>query len=466
MNRPYLLLLAAVAFAAPPLATLAGTVVDARDGKPIERATVEIDSSIGPQTTTADGRFEFANLTPDTYTLTVEHPGHAKLQTPAILLSAGQTIANYVIRLQPEAILSGRVAGATGSVSLTLTDAASGTFVATKFTPDGRFELRGLPAGRYKLSAEIQNQPKTFFPSTLSPDLAEVIELTPGAHREGLDIRLITQTLYPIRGRFTGPLPANARVNIVAEKLSGGMLPSAFLEADGRFELRAAPGAYRLKATQIPQGPGQRPKILGLRDITLTAAPLTDITVPPSQIRSVRVRFRSPAPNASVTLNPTAGLGTLQWGNRQPDGTILIENVSPDIYTFLISSLPPNTYVRSILAAGADITASGLDLITGTATDLEILLATDGATLTGQVLDSANQPVNSGTVSLSRPNASRPLRELYSYQATVNATGQFTIPAIAPGEYSVAYRATGKSQPLTTITATPRAQLQRKLQLP
>ena len=31
--RPYLLLLAAVALAAPPLATLAGTVVDARDGK-------------------------------------------------------------------------------------------------------------------------------------------------------------------------------------------------------------------------------------------------------------------------------------------------------------------------------------------------------------------------------------------------------------------------------------------------
>ena len=120
---------------------------------------------------------------------------------------------------------------------------------------------------------------------------------------------------------------------------------------------------------------------------------------------------------------------------------------------------------RFVWAAGADITNAGLDLITGTATDLEIVLATDGATLSGQLTDSANQPVNSGTISLQRTNATRPVLELYSYQATVTSTGQFTIPAIAPGEYHLIYRANGPAQRLETITLAPRAQLNRKLQL-
>lgn len=450
-----------ILFFLAPLAYLSGTIVDSRDGKPIEGAKVELYFAKGTQKTGPDGRFEFANLEPGSYTITVEDPGHAKLQTPAILLTPGQNIPNYAIRLDPEAIISGSVN--VRASMLTLTDATSNAFVASRFSQDGRFELRGLPAGRYKLSAEAQEQPKTYFPSTLSRDLAEVIELAPGARRDGLEIRLITQDLYPVRGRFTGQLPPGARVNVAAEdrtKNATGRLPSALLEADGRFEFKAAPGQYRLKVTQIAQGSGQRPKVLGLRDITLTDAPLTDITIPPSQIRSVRTRFRTPAPNASITLNPTAGLGVLQWGNRQPDGTILTEQLSPDIYSILIGGLPPNAYVRAILANGADITAAGLDLITGTATDLEIVLATDGATLSGQIT------ANAGTITLARPNAPRPLRELYTYQVTVSATGQFTIPAIAPGEYEVFYRAANKSQRLDAITATPRAQLQRKFQLP
>jgi hypothetical protein len=464
MRLPLLLLAVAAAAAAAPLASLSGTIVDARDGKPLQGAKVELYYSKAPQTTGTDGRFEFANLEPGSFTISVEHPGHAKQKTPASRLAPGQNIPNYAIRLEPEAILSGRATGATGTASFTLTDANSNVFIATQYNRDNRFEFRGLPAGRYKLAAEALNQPKTYFPSTLSGDLAEPIELAPGAHREGLEIRLITQTLYPIRGRFTGQIPPGARVNVAAEARAqngGGRLPSALLAEDGRFEIQAAPGDYRLKVTEIPNSSGQRPKVLGLRDITLTPAPLTDIAIPPSQIRSVRARFRTPAPNASVTLNPTAGLGILQWGNRQPDGTLLTEQLSPDIYAILIGGLPPNTYVRAILANGADITAAGLDLITGTATDLEIVLATDGATLSGQI------PANSGTIILARPNAPRPLRELHLYQTTVNASGQFTIPAIAPGDYEIFYRgAANKSLRLDSLTATPRAQIQRNLQLP
>lgn len=446
MPLPLLLLLA-------PLANLSGTIVDARDGKPIEGAKVELDFSKAPQTTTADGRFEFTNLEPESYTITVEHPGHAKQRTAAILLAPGQNIPNYVIRLDPEATITGQVTGATGSASVILTDADGNTFSDPRYRRDNRFEISGLPAGRYKLSAQPLNQPKTFFPSTLSRDLAEVIELAPGAHRDGLEIRLITQTLYPIRGRFTGQIPAGARVSVSAEKLGAeratGMIPSGPLAADGRFEIKAAPGDYRLKVMNFPREPGNRPLVLGLRDVALTSEPLTDIVIPPSQIRTVRTRFRTPAPNASVTFNPTAGLGILQWGNRQPDGSLLTEKLSPDIYTVMIGGLPANTYVRAILANGADITAAGLDLITGTATDIEIVLANDGATLTGQI------PANSGTIILSRPNAPRPLRDLYHYQTTVNSAGQFTIPAIAPGEYQVF----AKPHPPKTIQLSPNARV-------
>ncbi|HLW64443.1 MAG TPA: carboxypeptidase-like regulatory domain-containing protein [Gemmataceae bacterium] len=55
------------------LATISGSVIDSQDGTPVVGATVTLTSSTGvtlTTTTDANGNFSFANLQPDTYTLT------------------------------------------------------------------------------------------------------------------------------------------------------------------------------------------------------------------------------------------------------------------------------------------------------------------------------------------------------------------------------------------------------------
>lgn len=465
-----LLALAAVPLAAQPLGQIAGTVVDDRTGQPLPGAVVELGYG---RKDTADpaGRFQFPNTPPGDHFLRAEKEGYAKLDAVSFKLAPGENIPSMTLRLAPEAVVTGRLLDAQGrpvSGSVNLESADRRTYAGSHFTQTGDFRIGGLRAGQYKLSAQGAGiASPTWFPATPTRDLATVVALAAGEHKSGLDVTLVATTTHKVRGRFTGVIPPSPRTMVGYERLSRdrtGATRNAFPDAGGNFQLEIPPGDYRIKVVHWPQA-GQ-PTILGFRDVHVTDGPLDDVLIPASPIRSVRIRFRTPAPSASAMFNPTEGMGILQWSKRQADGSLLAENLTPDRYSILLGGLPAGFYPRAILAAGADITASGLDLITGSATDLEVVLANDGATLTGRVLDSARQPVPTGSVSLQLVSDSRPERELRTYQASLSRTAPFAIEAIAPGEYQVTARANGKTSAPQTIRLAPRVRQTIELVLP
>jgi protocatechuate 3,4-dioxygenase beta subunit len=163
--------------------SLAGLVTsDDTSRQPIRRARVNLNSNDGAvlRTTTTDdaGRYSFASLPANRYTLAVTKPGYVRMTYGAkradrpgtpVTLGDGQQLKNLDMALTRGAIITGRVLDETGqpafgvSVRLlqyrivqgerVLAPAALG-LVSPESTDDrGMFRLYGLPPGEYIVSA-------------------------------------------------------------------------------------------------------------------------------------------------------------------------------------------------------------------------------------------------------------------------------------------------------------------------
>lgn len=452
------LLAATMAASGQTPGSISGIVVDAATNNPLAGAKVSLEMST--RETDTEGRFRFPGLKPRAYSLGAERQGFAKLEHHAVRLSPAEDVTNIVLRMAPESVISGRVLNAKGApvrASIALTRADFPSHVASALTEsDGLFRLGALPAGRYKLSAQAFTPASgqaalTFFPNAPTHREGEEIALKSGDTRSGITVTLRELSLVTIAGRFAGELPKAGRSSVWAVRADGesrGVSPTGPFDAENRFRLSLPPGAYRLKVNYWPQG--ARPSVLGFLDLTVPDSNLENIVIPSIPSRTVRARFKGPVTGETFfMLNPTERVGWSQWSKAAEDGTYVASDMSPDRYTVIVGGLPAGFYVQAILAGGADITTSGLDLITGTATDMEIILAPNGGTVGGLA------PPGS-SIWLSRISPHRAERELFHYHAAADAGGRFAISGIAPGEYDISYGAVGRQstpQPIRVSTA-------------
>ena len=475
----------ALAVAGQPMGAISGTALDSISGTPLAGARVTLNFSDGTATTDTTGRFEFGKLKPGDYYLKAEKDGFAKFdgQIPkAIRLADGEKVTGFALRLAPESTLSGRVLNAKGEAVeayVTLTNAERRTHVAGERTKAGEFHLRGLAAGSYKLSAQAQRSRTesyalTYYPDETRRERGATITLKEAEQRASLDIVLRDVSYLTIRGRFTGDIPQGRQAVVSYQNLSGeplGFSRTGVMDSEGRFTLEVPPGEYRLKVTSIEQS-REQPLVLGFRELRVMDTGVNDVVIPPSNIRSIRAKFRwartggREALESTFMLNPTAGLGILQYGKREADGWVTAPRVSPDHYSILPGDMPKGTYVQSILAGGADITKSGLDLISGVSTELEIVVADDGGLVSGSVMDSAQRPIPGAHLSITRVTVQRPERELWSKQSLCDANGQFSEAGIAPGEYGITARANGKTSQAQTIRVVAGGRLRLQFVLP
>ena len=479
------IVVSALAAAGQPMGAISGTALDSTSGTPLAGVKVTLNFSEGTATTDTTGSFEFGKLKAADYYLKAEKEGFAKLdgQLPrALRLADGEKVTGFVLRLAPESILSGRVSNAKGEpveAYVTLTNAEFPAHVASEQTKAGEFRLRGLAAGSYKLSAQPQ-APRTgiysltYYPSETRRELADTINLKDAEQKSSVDIVLQDARYFTIRGRFTGDIPPGRQTTVGYQNLNGeplGFSRSGVIDSEGRFTLEVPPGEYRLKVTSMAQS-REQPLVLGFRELRVMDTGVNDVVIPHSPIRSIRAKFRwarsggKDALEATFMLNPMAGLGILQYGKREADGWVTLSRVSPDRYSILPGDLPKGTYVQSILAGGADITKSGLDLISGVSTELEIVIADDGGLVGGTVVDAAQRPVPGSSISIRRVTPERPEQELWSKHSLGDANGRFWEAGIAPGEYSVTARANGKTSAAETIRVVAGGRLQLQFVLP
>jgi len=302
---------AAVAPAPAGTGAISGIVMSA-DGapRPLRTANVVL---IGMATgvlkvtsTDSNGKFAFAALPPDRYTVGASKAPFlgavAGARRPArpgtgIVLTAGQKVSDVVIRLPPAAAISGVITDEFGkpvqaSVAVQQRKLQNGERVLVSagngVTTDerGRYRVYGLPPGEYVLSAfqgngtatgtkqltdrEVDSalrgvvppqeaaQPllrylPTYYPGTSRPADAGGLLLAAGDERTGVDVRLDVGTMGRIDGTVMtseGQVPPVSNVRLTSVPGSSYQTVStAIARENGRFSMAGLmPGPYVLSA--------------------------------------------------------------------------------------------------------------------------------------------------------------------------------------------------------------------------
>jgi len=295
---------------------ISGTAVSAATGEPLDRASITLAlssnfSTVRSTQTDPDGRFAFDHLSATKYALTGSRRGfitasydeHEQYST-AIVTGEGLVSENLILRLVPEAVISGVVAEDSGDpvenarVSLYRQTHDSGIekiqIAGSTNTDDmGAYEFTALAPGDYFIAAsgrpwyadngaglvpvsntseppkEISHSPldlvyaTTFYADVTNPDDATPIPLK-GADRVQINfvlhplpaLHLLVHTPVPDGPQgMIGPPPA------LAQQIFG---TSEFTETNSRFiapgltEISVAPGEYQLHLSGGVRSPAER----------------------------------------------------------------------------------------------------------------------------------------------------------------------------------------------------------------
>lgn len=335
--------------------SLAGTVVDAITAVPLAGVRLQLNYREAETTTDEQGRFRFVGMKPGGHFLLTELAGYASQPRgdAAIALSDGEKVEGMRVRLAPEAVVRGRVLDEYGRpipARVAVTRQEPQVHVADVFSKTGEYEVRGLPAGAYRISVErTVGQPgpvlRTYDPGRHYAGSAENVQLSSGEHRLGLDIvSRPSPAFVAVRGRFLGSAPVGERLQLTRLNRKGGSMllaPSGMLSESGRFVIGLAPGDYVLQVLGQPTGPG-RMKILGKATISVAETEMSEeVQIRPVPLHTVRARARwvdgrrPPPPVSSFVLNPPELQGFLTWGKLQQDGSLAATEVSVGVYSAL-----------------------------------------------------------------------------------------------------------------------------------
>ena len=493
----FVLALAALAFALraqtpPEKAVLAGQVVNAVTSEPVRRVLVyarRIDSMPGTTNiyttqsvlTDTAGHFALNGLDAGAYRITAERNGFLTAQYGAraagksgvtVALSAGQKMTDLSIPIYPHGVITGRVLDEEGdpvpnaNVELLRMQYMQGRKQLAHSnggsTNDlGEYRLFGVAPGRYYLSATFRGNPNgvnpvaqedyvpTFYPRTWDAAAAAPLEMAAGAQLRNIDIMLARQHTVTVRGRVVNEAPGSSNVNVIlsAHNPFGGSGNSrgALVNPQGGFEFKTVvPGNYVLVAMANVPGKAYTARI----PVQVAGADIDNLAITIYAPLTIEGRVTIDGDTSEKLGNLHVALGPFEAGNTvygplpdsavRRDGGFQLSDVSAEHYSVNVYGVPEGLYVKSVRSSQADVLMTGLDLTSGAAAPLTIVLAPNAGQLTGTVLDSNTQkPVPAATVVLVPQDKARRTREFFYRTAPTDNAGHFTVKSIVPGDYKV-----------------------------
>jgi hypothetical protein len=319
---------------------------------------------------------------------------------------------------------------------------------------DGTFYISGLRPGSYYVRAggEDRNPGHRFnfqakyYPNASLLDDAELVQVTSGAEKSGIQIRGVkSEPAYTIKVNIIDPAAKSGqRRHDVTVNRSGSAPALHSLKgesAEATFSLDGfSPGEYTVTAWAIDPA-DQGWKVSGRGYVSVRVAD-EDVEVNVDIGNGGEVRGKvslesSPdvqIPRVRVVLSSSGHLG-LNGGTSVSgqNGEFDVPDVPPGRYSFTVFGNA--VYVKSARCSGRDYTIEPIDVGAGTVlSDCEITLGADMASISGQVLDEI-KPVPDWVV-VAIPE-SIVLRQKVGYfpTAQTDSNGQFKIPWAIPGDY-------------------------------
>ncbi len=420
----------------------------------------------------------------------------ANSQIVPLSLEAGVVMKGLSLTMTPQGVVSGRITDSNGdpvqNVQVVLLRRGYNRGVrqllqsSSATTNDqGDYRISNLAPGRYFLMAQdrqvnittggptaAEGPIATYYPNGADPQSAAPIDIAAGQELRGLDFRMRRGRVYSIRGKLAGSsaAPGAPMLILTTPKSTTGLgllNRQAQARPDGTFELRGlAPGTYILQslAPQPPTRASGRVEVTvrdsDVNDVLLTTSPGSTVT---GSIRVEDDDIKKLLPSADTTtpLTAAAALAGLpiaggarmsvaltdtvpnQLTGTQPavlkdDGSFTLEGIPPSRLQVTVLGLPQGYYVKSATLGGTDVTREAMDLTSGAGGNLNILLSSKAADVSGSIRSEKNEALIGVMVTLwtrdpEPGNTANGVRTVATDQS-----GGFNFQGLRPGVYYAA----------------------------
>src|ERR1700683_426307 len=478
------------------LCTVGGSVVRSGTNEALPKARVmlrsEDDNSAPPHVTVtnAEGHFTLEDILPGRYKMRAERNGYLSKSygeddqgnsSTILTLKPAQQLTDLIFRLQRCGVISGRILDEDGEAAekVTVELLAQNTrhgkmstyMVGTAETNDlGEYRLFDLWPGRYlvraypragsgeviggtlvessTLTSAVGYAP-TYFPNALESSRASAIELKSGEEVSGIDLTLLRQRTYKVRGRVFNAagdrLSGQTTVAIVPDDPTGAsygdIRRGSIKESTGDFEINDVPAGRYIVFAEWREGENQ---LEGSVPVEVSTATVDSVRIVINRGADVRGRViieGKVAPvgevNISIESRNPRQLGSNGRTQMKPDGTFLLTGLSDGVYDFEVWSRCDGCYLKAATANSQDILDGGLQISSGTfPSPIVLVYSSNSATIDGPVVRDDGLPASGAEVVLipDRQGA-RPSRD-YRLKTT-DQYGHFTIRGVAPGNYHV-----------------------------
>lgn len=409
---------------------IAGVVVDAA-GKPVAAANVV--SNAGNEVTDAAGRFVLRGLAPDSYELTAATSLLGGPPTQVVLARGQRAEVTLVLAAWS---LAGVVVDAHGepledaSVFARIEGSPRSAFERTD--EHGRFDLGGLPAGRYQVTVQRSD-------SKVESKPVEVAQST-------RTLRLVAPEAAGIKGRVVldgAPVPYFG-VTITDDPATTWDQVTPVRDASGRFAQRdVAPGTFAV----VLVGPTfARQAVANVHVVAGQVTDLGDIAVTRGGVVRGRVTDERGAVIAGARVRITA---KSRSGEGLAGLRALLDRerlaVTDARGTFEIAGLPPPSPDADPLRIEASHPAAGISAYRTLApgeTTVDLMLSGTGS-LAGHIV----HPRPDMRLVTARAAESTSDLPRLDYEAEVETTGAFRFAQLPPGRYDVKIRGSDAQEP-------------------
>ena len=459
---------------------LTGTVVSSATGAGIPYALVQVDQNA--KLTDQNGNFRFDNLISTTMNLQVHKPGFFpeneinETHTPnMVTLSSSPT--NVVVRLIPEAVISGHVENPEGQpldglpIRLRYGQIVNGRRVWQQqgnrpTDEDGNFHIANLKPGTYFVEVgpnararpltqqdKFEVIPALYYPGVRELSAATALRILPG-QRINLEFATKRVPAYRVSGAVAGITGNNGGLTLLDQDGESTNVPMRLDPRTGRFDAFPIPaGTYRLRFNGRDSDGTEL-----YADVPINVnGDLPELRIPVVRTMAIPVEYQTEYSKSENPLSAgiAGGLGNGSFGSRRTrPGQFYLISRKPPYRQFWASSqtaggmeafrgLEAGTYdievesngagyVSSVTWGGKDLLRESLVLSEGLDPQpIQVIMRDDGASLSGSV-QIGNGAQFAQVLMIDEDGGGIPPRPLY-----VSSSGSFQIQGVAPGRYDI-----------------------------